>query len=414
MKDTNSNKSKSLTIEGRLKLYATLGDNLIAYKVQLDYLFYKSKNNPKNYYIRLFRNITFIALDLCVALRACLISKNKYENRYHIKYLLVNIYEAVRAIYNKENDKYSYLSKLQRIDTQLLNNDSYCNIINKIQLLQSEFACISNARNSYVHYDENVLDTYNHLVDIKSEEYATQWCCELLYVLQYIKNLCESKFTVEISEIMVSPSCDYNAMIVQSIHDKISNDENLKGAIKSTINRAIKDLDAHARYLKLVNLLDLDVAAKVCPFLNIYMLIQILRADIAVAVKAFLQSQDNVESMMNLRRIAIIKYEGLSHLQCMWQKLPNSLVYDKEDEWINTITSGEKKDERNQSTHYRYRGNDYISKMYIECRDSMNHLKILKEIPSLLNVLTSLSNKLKDRLKIFQKTNMYPMPPMCS
>ena len=89
-------------------------------------------------------------------------------------------------------------------------------------------------------------------------------------------------------------------------------------------------------------------------------------------------------------------------------------VYDKEDEWINTITSGEKKDERNQSTHYRYRGNDYISKMYIECRDSMNHLKILKEIPSLLNVLTLLSNKLKDRLKIFQKTNMYPTPPMCS
>lgn len=37
VKDTNSNKSKSLKIEGRLKLYATLGDNLIAYKVQLDY-----------------------------------------------------------------------------------------------------------------------------------------------------------------------------------------------------------------------------------------------------------------------------------------------------------------------------------------------------------------------------------------
>ena len=400
MNDTYTKKSKPLSIEGRLKLYKTLGDKLGAYKVQLDYLFYESKNNPNNYYVWLLRNITFIALDLCVALRACLISKNTYENRYHIKYLLVNIYEAIRAIYNKENDIYSYLNKLKKIDTQVLNKDCYFEIIKKLQLLQSEFDRISDARNSYVHYDENILDTYNHLVDIKSEECATQWCCELLEVLQQIKKLCELNYTFEISKNWAPSYCNLNAMIVQSVHNEISNDENLKETVMSTINDIIKDFDSQVKYLKLVNLLNQDVVAKVYPFINMHMLIQIMRADIAVAVKAFLQSQDSIECMMNLRRIAIVKYEGLSHLLCMWQKLPNFLMDTEEKEWIGKIIRGETGTERNQATHYRYRKKDYISEMYKECNNSMNQLKILLEVPNLLNVLALLNNKLTDKLKI--------------
>ena len=219
-------------------------------------------------------------------------------------------------------------------------------------------------------------------------------------IFQQIKNLCESNSTLSISETWVPSSTDKTAIIVHLVHNEISNNENLKETIMSTISNATKDLDSYVNYLKLVNRINQDLAVKIYPILNIHMLILIMRADIAVAVKAFLQSQDSIECMMTLRRIAIIKHEGLSHLQRMWQKLPNSLIETEEKELIGVIIKGQTGKDRHKATHYRYKRKDYISEMYKECNNSMNQLKILLEVPNLLNVLALLNNKLTDKLKI--------------
>ena len=68
MLKTESQKSKLLTTEGRMALYNSLGRNISIYKVQLEYLSKEIEKHPDNYYILLYRNISFIALDLCAAL----------------------------------------------------------------------------------------------------------------------------------------------------------------------------------------------------------------------------------------------------------------------------------------------------------------------------------------------------------
>lgn len=398
MLKTESQKSKLLTTEGRMALYNSLGRNMSVYKVQLDYLSEVIDENPKDHYILLFRNISFIALDLCAALRACLNSQNLYERRYHIKYILVNCYEAFQAVYNHCGDKYSYVNKLEQFDKHLKADRCYLDVVTKFKSLRSKFDNISDARNSYVHYDEDILKTYEHIIKIDSEEWPAQLCCDILEIFQLIKTFCEQNTKLQIDETWISHVVHTENFILKGIVTKLSTDKCLEDILAETISNTPRNIDKDVRMLKVLNLFPLNTACDISCLFNMHILIQFIRVDFAVALRAFLQSADSVEGMLNLRRLEIIKQEGVLRLQSMWNKLPSSLKNDLAGEQIIPIMDNVKRQARHHAVHYRFGKDDYVNELYKDCKNMKEQLKLLQEIPTLLNSLTLLHNTLKDKI----------------
>ena len=403
MLKTAYQKSKLLTTEGRMALYNSLGRNMSVYKVQLDDLSEVIHENPKDHYILLFRNISFIALDLCAALRACLNSQNLYERRYHIKYILVNCYEAFQAVYNHCGDKYSYVNKLEQFDKHLKADRCYLDVVSRLKSLRSRFNDISEARNSYVHYDENILKTYEYILEIDSEKSPVQLCCDVLEVFQLIKILCESNTELQIGEIWIPHVDDLENVILKSIFTKLSTDKCLEDTLTETISNTPIDIDKDVRILKVLNLFSQNIACDVSCLFNMHILIQFIRVDLAVALRAFLQSADSVEGMLNLRRLEIIKQEGVLRLQSMWNKLPSSLKNDLAGEQIIPIMDNVKRQARHHAVHYRFGKDDYVNELYKDCNNMKEQLKLLQEIPTLLNSLTLLHNTLTDKIIIARR-----------
>lgn len=404
MLKTESQMPKPLTAEGRMALYSSLGRNMSVCKVQLDYLSEEIDKNPKNYYVSLFRNISFIAQDLCAALRACLNSKNLYERRYHIKYLLVNCYEAFKAVYNHCGDKYSYVKKLEQFDKHLKVDRCYLDIVSRLKTLRSRFNDISEARNSYVHYDEDILKTYEYILEIDSEKSPVQLCCDVLEVFQLIKILCERNTKLQIGETWIPHVDNLENVILKSIFTKLSTDKCLEDTLTETISNTPKDIDKDVRMLKVLNLFTQNTACDVSGLLNMHILIQFIRVDLAVALRAFLQSADKVEGMLNLRRLEIIKQEGVFRLQSMWNKLPSSLKNDLTGEQqIIPIMDNVKRQARHHAVHYRFGKDDYVNELYKDCNNMKQQLKLLQEIPTLLTSLTLLQDTLKDKIIVVSK-----------
>ena len=116
-----------------------------------------------------------------------------------------------------------------------------------------------------------------------------------------------------------------------------------------------------------------------------------------------MQSADSVEGMLNLRRLEIIKQEGVLRLQSMWNKLPSSLKNDLAGEQIIPIMDNVKRQARHHAVHYRFGKDDYVNELYKDCNNMKEQLKLLQEIPTLLNSLTLLHNTLTDKIIIARK-----------
>lgn len=111
-------KSKPLSQGGRKRLYRVLGNNLLAYKVQADYLQTQLQHTEEANSEIMYR-MTIMGMDLCASVRAYLISENLYERRYHIKYLWVDLYEAYNAFYGDGNDDNSYFAKWEKANPHI-------------------------------------------------------------------------------------------------------------------------------------------------------------------------------------------------------------------------------------------------------------------------------------------------------
>lgn len=71
MEEETSKSSQELSKEGRKQLCATLGLNMLAYRVQADWLFARLQEKQDANKDVLFR-ITIISMDLCASIRASL------------------------------------------------------------------------------------------------------------------------------------------------------------------------------------------------------------------------------------------------------------------------------------------------------------------------------------------------------
>lgn len=92
-----------------------------------------------------------------------------------------------------------------------------------------------------------------------------------------------------------------------------------------------------------------------------------------------------------MRRIKIIRYEGLRQLKEMLKDLPDKeeLRQEIEDMW-NTLDS----QDRHTAVHYRYGKIDYIPRAYEECTNPLGTLIDFFDIEPILSQLNHIKSGL--------------------
>ncbi len=396
--------SKELSPEGRKQLCATLGLNMLAYRVQADWLFNQLQEKKDANLDVLFR-ITIISMDLCASIRACLRYESSYERRYHIKYLIVNLYEAYCAFYNEASDGKSYIAKWERRNLSVKDYEVYVALCKELEGLRVQLHDnIKDSRNSFAHFDDDPIDTAKFILGIDSEEKPTRWCCDLLKVFEMMKKVCEKrhKFVIDASV----PPISLETIIVGLVRNQLRSNKNLIGCIKVVAEKAEKHLRKYICSFEFIKKFGDNNQEIVLLLMRIHVLIQIMRADLASAVKACLYADSDMECVMQIRRLVIIRQEGVGHLQDLWNQLPEALVDKEDNEHLNAIQNEVVNRERNKLLHYRYKSSDYTKFCYAYCSQSLNLVNGLMDVIPLLNEINALEWSLTRKLQKVRSENL--------
>lgn len=397
--------SQELSKEGRKQLCATLGLNMLAYRVQADWLFARLQEKQDANQDLLFR-ITIISMDLCASIRASLRYENSYERRYHIKYLIVNLYEAYSAFYNKASDEKSYIAKWVKRNPTVKDDEEYVTLCKELDNLKERLHDdIKDSRNSYAHYDDDPIVTAKFILGINSEEKPTQWCCDLLKVFEIMKKVCEKrhKFVIDASVQPIS----LETIIVGLVRKQLRSNKDLIECVKEVSGTTEKDLREDICSFEFIKKYGDNSQEIVLLLMRIHVLIQIMRADLASAVKACIYSDSDMECVMHIRRLTIIRQEGIGHLQDLWSQMPETLIDKEDNAHIEAIKNEILNGERNKSLHYRYRSSDYTKFCYAYCSNSLNMINGLMDVPPLLNELTALEQSLTRKLLRVRDENLH-------
>lgn len=389
--------SKELSLEGHKQLCAKLGLNMLAHRAQADWLFKRLLEKQDANLDVLFR-ITIISMDLCASIRACLRYESSYERRYHIKYLIVNLYEAYTAFYNEASDGKSYIAKWAKRNPSIKDDEVYVALRKELEGLRGQLHDnIKDSRNSFAHYDDDPIDTAKFILGIDSEEKPIRWCCDLLKVFEMMKQVCEGKHKYEVDAL--AQPLTLETIIVELVRNQLRSNKDLIECVKEVSGKAEKHLREDICSFEFIQKCCDNNQEIVWLFMRIHVLIQIMRADLASAVKACIYADSDMECVMQIRRLVIIRQEGIGHLQDMWNRLPESLI-DKEDNAHfvaiqNEVVSGE----RNKLLHYRYKSSDYIKFCYAYCSNGFNMINGMMDVPPLLNELNALEWSLTQKLQ---------------
>lgn len=401
-------KSKPLSQEGRKRLYRVLGNNLLGYKIQADYLQAQLQHTEEANSEIMYR-MTIIGMDLCASVRACLISENLYERRYHIKYLWVDLYEAYNAFYGDGNDDNSYFAKWEKANPHIKEDGGYDSVVKKLNDLRETLNIkIHDERNSYVHYDEDPIKTTQYLLSINSEDEPTQRVCDLLEVFELVKNICERQHKLKIEESLSAFSA--MSIIMRGLRSKLRSDMDLVQSVNEVIEGAENKLkDAMLSY-NFFTIMPFENYGEIKHLIQAHLLIQIVRADLAAAVRAFLYAESEIESMLHIRRAIIIRQAGAEHLKNIFEKLSTVSVRGADKNMIESIGVASPRNTRNKLVHYRYGKKDYIKKFYSYCSDEIKMMTSLTEIVYLLNDLNtlewSLTQILRDAHEMENESNL--------
>lgn len=388
--------SKELSQKGRKELCAKLGLNMLVYKAQADWLFQQLEESYDVNLDLLFR-VTIISMDLCASIRACMRYENSYERRYHIKYLIVNLYEAYTACFNEASDKKSYIAKWVAHNSCIKEDEDYMALCKELENLKVQLHDdIKVSRNSYAHYDDDPIDTVKSILSINSEERPTKLCCDLLKVFEMIKQVCEKQHKMVIEESALSVS--YANIIYSNIRNQLRNNKALIKCVNEVSQNTEQRLRKASRIFQCFKKFGGENQKLVLLLMRIHILIQIMRADFASAIKACIYADSDVECVLQIRRLTIIRQEGIGHLQELWSQIPIKYINTEDEAHIDAIKNMVIKGQRNKLLHYRYQNKDYIKFCYAFCSNGYNIIDGLTDGVPFLNELNALQLSLTHKL----------------
>lgn len=379
------NQRPPISSERRQQLYDSLGKTLAGYEKQLRFSFSHSFENDCLCFLR---RISFIGADLCVAIRAELLCQEVYARRFYLKRLWINIVEAYRALYSTESDEQSYISLFTKAYPSCVDLETMSLCIEKLQGIGKRISDVVEKRNSFAHYDRDVWKTIDHLKWIDSEEFPAQLCCDLLKIFDMLLKIGRAFLPQSISELEICEPI-YGMSLSNEVRVQLSHREDLLRMLDRVSCSVVKSIDNNVRAK---NFMTTFGKMDVIPLINANTMIQLIRADLACALKACLLSDTQLESMSNLRMSVVSAYEGCRKLVT---------IYPSAKSVLSTIDSCS----RNINVHYRYKSEDYIPKMYQSYYDFSGIEKFLR-IKDSLNDLNWLQEQLTKDLRMLMECSI--------
>ena len=377
--------SPVMSDERRQELYNSLGMNLRGFATQLAWYNQICDQNPDNMCMRTLFRLLYIYTDLSSSIRACMLAKDEYERRYQIKYLWVNLHEAYKAIYNNASDEDSYLAQFTAAYQASLQTTEYMFAVEKLeQLRKTIMEDLRVHRNSYSHFDKDVCKTIGFLNETNSEEAPAYYCSKMLEIIFLLNQMCQ-KFISNGIQLPQEPMQKHILeQTIERLRDLIREKGKLISAMHGVFIVTSKEVKRGTWMCALTDRIPKAKQRKSVKLWNAGMLIHILRADLAAALMSGLRSEQEFECRLNMRRIKIIRYEGLRQLKEMLEDLPDKAELSQEIEKIlNTLDS----QDRNAAVHYRYGKIDYIPVAYVDCTNPSETLIDMLDIEHILKHL---------------------------
>lgn len=385
-------KSHAMSEEGRLEFYNNLGHNLRVHAEQLAWCHQVCAQNPENMCMLTIFRLSYIYTDLSSSIRACLSTKDDYERYYQIKYLWVNLHEAYKAIYNNASDGDSYLAQFLAAYPEARRTQEYIAAVENLELLwKIIMKDLRLPRNSYSHFDKDVCKTINFLSDINSEEAPAHYSSEILEIILLLTQVCR-QFIPLGTHVPKEPMQKHILEpAIEHLRALMRRKEKLITAMNGVFACALKEIKRGKCICTLQDLVPRTKQMRSAKVWNAGMLIHILRADMAAALMSGLRSEQELECRLNMRRMKIIRYEGLSQMSEMLKDLPEKEALRKEiDGIVHTLDS----QYRNAAVHYRYGKIDYIPMAYADSTNPLETLIDLLDIESFLKQLNRIRNAL--------------------
>ena len=274
--------------------------------------------------------VSYSLIDLGVSVRASLGADKSLEKRFHLKNLMASISESFKVIINF--DKARKKSLWTKLSDELHNVGTpailalYDDITKQLEVFGDTYID-QDLRNLTFHYDDNMMRVYEATVGIKDEDKTLKVFIEYIDILQLI---------LVFSDLLVSsdrPCAEQTGNAIQVEIDSIINgyfrqslDNN--GRLKEVLDKVIdgegRGIDLIADNIRRFARLEVWMKENGMPFMpelesvkilmNAELLIGFMMGDLASVTMAYLRSESEMESKMNLRRYVVIKTSTLVHL----------------------------------------------------------------------------------------------------
>lgn len=377
--------------------------------------------------------VDFVLVDLGVSIKAVAQVKGAYEGRFHTKNLLAVLSEGYKLVYGFGNRRNKSIWGCLKKDISRFNGGKNLIVYNEITSLLNDYGdshLDQDLRNLTLHYDDDMMKVYNKTVDIYSIDEA---CRNAIGFIDILKRMMEfgldiykeigiAHVLLDVNEFQFPTYPLDNDRLHEVFKRVIDKDGKLENGLKTFLTtNAGKSLDTLAgtgksierikgkiKELKLDD--DIPEIKNVYVLGNLQMLIQFMELDLACVLHSWFNSQSEVEGVMTLRRITIIKVAVLTHLvgyeenereRSIWSSVKamipledDSLTSERiqiENIFSKLVDSKKDRDERNIYVHYIV-GSKQTKLTSIA--DSIEHLDFFKTIKD-LQLMVQLYSKIQ-------------------
>ena len=220
-----------------------------------------------------------------------------------------------------------------------------------------------------------------------------------------MKQVCEGQ-RIFVVDALAQP-LSFETIFVGLVRKQLKNNRNLIECVKAVSGEAEKQLKEDLWSFEFFEKYGDNNRETVLLLIRIHVLIQIMRADLASAVKACIYADSDKECVMQIRRLVIIRQEGVWHLQNLWNQMPETIIDNEDNAHIEAIKNEIINGERNKLLHYRYKSSDYTKFCYAYCSKSLNMIYGLMDVSPLLNELNALEWCLTRKLQRVRSENIH-------
>lgn len=366
--------------------------------------------------------VDFVLIDLAVSVKAVSQVKGAYEGRFHTKNLLAVLSEGYKLVYGFGNRRKKSIWGCLKKDISKINDGKHLSEYNEVTSLLNNYGeshLDQDLRNLTLHYDDDMMKVYNKTLDIYSIDDACQNAIDFFDILKRMMDFGHEinndigivHILLDINKLQFPTYPLDNDRLHEIFQSTIDKDGTLKDRLKNFLSTNTgKSLDIVAGTCKSIERIkdkikELKLGNNIPEFKNMYvlgnlqMLIQFMELDLACVLYSWLMSSSEVEGVMTLRRITIIKVAVLIHLvgyeadekqRSIWSFIKtiipsrDMLLVNEteqiEEEFSKLVDSDNDKNERNIYVHYI---NGSKQTKLISIADSIENLDFFKTIRDL-------------------------------